>query len=198
VIRAAIAGAAVSVAWLLGRLKDAWHVLLLAAVVLLAWNPYTVFDAGFQLSFAAVLAIFLLGGPITHALEGYPLPARLRPVVSISAACTVATAPLLWLQFGRVPLYGVLANGLVEPAVAPLLALAFAAAAVDPFSPPLAAALAWVDGWVAAYIAACARVVAALPGAQASGRTAALAAAGAFVAVAVAARRLRVARTSMR
>jgi competence protein ComEC len=150
VIRAAIAGAAVSVARLLGRLKDAWHVLLLAAVVLLAWNPYTVFDAGFQLSFAAVLAIFLLGGPITHALEGYPLPARLRPVVSISAACTVATAPLLWLQFGRVPLYGVLANGLVEPAVAPLLALAFAAAAVDPFSPPLAAARAWVDGWVAA------------------------------------------------
>ena len=195
VIRAAIAGAAVSIAWLLGRLKDAWHVLLLAAVVLLAWNPYTLFDAGFQLSFAAVLAIFLLGGPIARALEGYPVPARLRPVLAISAACTVATAPFLWLQFGRVPLYGLVANALVEVAVAPLLALAFAAAAVDPFAPPLAAALAWLNGWVAAYIAACARIVASLPGAQASGRAAALAAAGAFVAAAFAARRLS-ARTS--
>ena len=198
VIRAAIAGVAVSAAWLLGRLKDAWHVLLLAAVVLLAWNPYTLFDAGFQLSFAAVLAIFLLGGPITRALEGYPLPARLRPIVAISAACTIATAPLLWLQFGRVPLYGLVANGLVELAVAPLRGLAVAAAAVDPFMPPVAAALAWLNGWVAAYIAACARIVAALPGAQASGRAAALAAAGAFAASAYAARRLSAARTSTR
>ena len=196
VIRAALAGAAVSAAWLLGRLKDAWQVLLLAAIVLLASNPYTVFDAGFQLSFAAVVAIFLLGGRLTRALEGYPMPPRLRPVLGISAACTVATAPLLWLQFGRVPLLGLVANALVELAVPPLLGLAFAAAAVDPFAPSLAAALAWLNGWVAAYIAACARLVSAVPGAQASGRAAALAAAGAFVAAAVAARRLRAARTS--
>jgi competence protein ComEC len=191
VIRAAVAGAAVSVAWLLGRLKDAWQVLLVAAVTLLAWNPYTAYDAGFQLSFAAVLAIFLFGGPLTRALEGYPMPSRLRPILGISAACTLATAPLLWLQFGRVPLLGVLANALVELAVAPLLGLAFAAAAVDPVSPGLASLLAYLNGWVAAYIAACARLVAAVPGAQVSGRAAALAAAGSLLAAAAAARALR-------
>lgn len=191
VIRAAVAGAAVSVAWLLGRLKDAWQVLLLAAVVLLAWNPYTLFDAGFQLSFAAVLAIFLLGGPLVRALEGYPMPERLRPVIAISAACTIATAPLLWLQFGRVPLLGLVANALVELAVAPLLGLAFAAAAVYPVSPALASALAWGNGWVAWYVATCARLVSAIPGAQASGRGAALAAAAAFGAAAIMARALR-------
>ena len=194
VIRAAVAGAAVSIAWLAGRLKDPWHVLLLAAIALLAWNPYTVFDAGFQLSFAAVVAIFVLGGPLTRALEGYPLPGRLRPVIGISAVCTLATAPLLWLQFGRVPLYGLLANALVEPAVAPLLGLAFGAAALDPVAPSLARALAWANGWVAAYVAACARVVAAIPGAQVSGHAAALAAAVALAAGAVAVRRLRTAR----
>lgn len=183
VIRAAVAGAAVSVAWLLGRLKDAWQVFLLAAAVLLAWNPYTLFDAGFQLSFAAVAAIFLLGGPFTRALDGYPIAARLRPIVAISAACTIATAPLLWLQFGRVPVYGVLANALVELAVGPLLGLSFATAAVDPVSPALASLLAWVNGWVAAYIAVCARLVAALPGAQASGPAAAVAAAIALLVI---------------
>jgi competence protein ComEC len=191
VIRAAVAGGAVSVAWLAGRLKDAWHVLLLAAIVLLAWNPYTVFDAGFQLSFAAVIAIFVLGGPLTRALEGYPLPRRLRPVIAISTVCTLATAPLLWLQFGRVPLYGVLANALVELAVGPLLGLAFAAAVIDPVSPQLASLLAWANGWVAAYIAACARQVGGLPAAQVSGRAAALAAAGALGIGALILRRLR-------
>jgi competence protein ComEC len=191
VIRAAVAGAAVSFAWLLGRLADAWHVLLLAALCLLAWNPYTLFDAGFQLSFAAVLAIFLFARPFQHALEGYPLPDRLRPVLAVSAACTLATAPLLWLGFGRVPLYGVVANALVEPAIPPLLALAFAAAALEPVAPPLAALCAYANGWVAAYVAVCARAVSALPGAQASGRAAGLAAAAALAAAALALRATR-------
>ncbi len=73
----------------------------------------------------------------------------------MSAACSVATAPILWLQFGAVPLLGILANVLVEPAVGPLLGLAFAAAAVDPVAPSLAAGLAWLNGWIAAYIAFC-------------------------------------------
>lgn len=177
VIRAAIAGGAVSLAWLAGRERDSWHVLLLAAIALLAWNPYTLFDAGFQLSFAAVAAIFVFTGPLLRALEGYPGPPALRTAVAVSVSCSVVTAPLLWVQFGRVPLLGVLANGLAEPAVGPLLGLAFAAAAVDPVVPPLAAFLAWLNGWLAAYIAECARLVGAAPFAQVSGRTAAGAAA---------------------
>src|SRR6185312_7081919 len=70
VIRAAIAGSAVSVAWLTGRLRDGWHLLLVAACGLLAWNPYSLFDAGVQLSFGAVAAIFVLGRPFLRALEG--------------------------------------------------------------------------------------------------------------------------------
>jgi competence protein ComEC len=196
VIRAAVAGAAVSVAWLLGRLRDTWHVLLLAAVALLAWNPYALFDAGFQLSFAAVAAIFLIGRPLARELEGYPVPARLRGGLAISIACTIATAPLLWVEFGRVPVYGVLGNALVEPAVPPLLALAFAAAAVHPVSPAIAHLLAAANGWVAAYVLACARLVGGLPGAQVSGRAAALAAAAGLLLAALCLRRLSSARTT--
>jgi competence protein ComEC len=191
VIRAAVAGAATSVAWLLSRERDPWHVLLLAAVVLLAWNPYTLADAGFQLSFTAVVAIFLVAGPALRTLEGYPVPAKVAAAVAISAACSVATAPVLWLQFGSVPLLGIFANALVEPAVGPLLGLAFATAALQPVAPPLAAALAWLNGWVAAYIVLCARAVAALPFAQANGRGAAIAAAGSLLAAAYAWRRWR-------
>ena len=191
VVRAAIAGAAVSVAWLAGRLRDAWHLLLVAACALLAWNPYALFDAGFQLSFGAVAAIFVLGRPFLRVLDGYPMPEGLRPAIAISAACTLVTAPILWLEFGRVPLYGVVANALVEPAVPPLLLLSFAAAAFAPFAPGLAVALAWANGWVAVYIETCARAVSALPAAQVSGRAAGVAAAAAIVGVAISWRRLR-------
>jgi competence protein ComEC len=191
VIRAAVSGAAVSLAWLGGRQRDPWHVLLLAAVVLLGWSPYTLFDPGFQLSFAAVLAIFLVAGRVAHVLEGYPLPRKLGAAVAISAACGLATAPILWLQFGSVPLLGVVANALVEPAVGPLLGLALVTAAVDPVSPAVAALLATANGWIAAYVAACARLVSAVPFAQANGRGAAVAAAGALGFAAYAWRRWR-------
>jgi competence protein ComEC len=189
VIRAGIAGALASIAWLTGRLRDAWYALLLGAVALLAWNPYLVYDPGFQLSFAAVGAIFLLAPRIVRRLEGYPVPRGLRFVVAVSAACGVATAPILWLQFGAVPLLGVVANVLAEPAMPALLALAFATAAVGIVSPEAAATLAWVNGWLAAYIALCARAVGSLPFAQIRDPAALAAFAGALVLAAYAWRR---------
>jgi competence protein ComEC len=190
VVRAAVSGAAVSIAWLAARERDRWHVLGLGAVVLLAWNPYVVYDAGFQLSFAAVLAIFVVAPPLGRRLEGYPLPARLRAGVAISAACALVTAPILWLQLGQVPLLGVVANAAAEPAMPILLGLAFGAALADPVLPQLAAVLAWLNGWVAVYVATCARLVAAVPFAQASGETAGLVVAGLLVGAAVACHRL--------
>jgi competence protein ComEC len=166
VIRAGVAGALGSLAWLTARAADRWHLLFLGAIVLLAWNPYTLLDAGFQFSFAAVLAIFLLVPRFERFLEGYPLGRSLRLVVAISAACGLATAPIAWLQFHSVQLLTVPANALAAPVVAPLLGLALGAAAIAPFSASAAAALAWLNGWCAAYLVAVARVVGGLPIAQ--------------------------------
>ena len=166
VIRAGVAGALGSLAWLTARAADRWHLLFLGAIVLLAWNPYTLLDAGFQFSFAAVLAIFVLVPRIERFLEGYPLGRSLRLVVAISAACGLATAPIAWLQFHSVQLLTVPANALAAPVVAPLLGLALAAAAIAPFSASAAAALAWLNGWCAAYLVAVARLVGGLPIAQ--------------------------------
>jgi competence protein ComEC len=166
VVRAGIAGALGSIAWLLARERDRWWFLLVGAFVLLAWNPYTLFDAGFQLSFAAVAAIFTLAPRIGRLLEGYPVPRKIGAFLAVSTACGLATAPILWLQFHAVPLLAVPANALAAPAVAPLLGLALAAAAVHPLAPSAAAALTWLAGWCAAYLALCARLIGGLPFAQ--------------------------------
>lgn len=168
VIRAGVSGALVSLAWLAARAVDRWYFLLLGAIVLLAWNPYTLLDPGFQLSFAAVAAIFVLVPRLVRMLAGYPLHAKLAGVLAVSVACGIATAPILWLQFHAVPLLTVPANALAAPAVAPLLALAFGAAVTGIVSPPAAAAIAWLNGWCAVYLAGCARVVGGIPGAQVS------------------------------
>ena len=140
--------------------------------MLLAWNPSTLVDPGFQLSFAAVVAIFVWVPRLDRMLEGlplpFPLPRAVRGVIAVSIACGTVTSPILWLDFRRVPLWTVLANGLAEPAVAPLLGFGLAAALVAPVLPPAATALSWLAGWAAAWIAFCARLVAGLPGAQTS------------------------------
>ena len=168
VVRAGVAGALASLAWLAARPRDRWYFLLAGAIVLLAWNPYTLYEPGFQLSFSAVAAIFVAVPALGRRLEGYPVPAKLADVLAVSAGCGLATAPILWLHFGSVPVYSVPANALAWPAVAPLLGTALACTAVDPVFPHLAEAMAWANGWLAAYVAACARLVGALPGAQAT------------------------------
>jgi competence protein ComEC len=166
VVRAGIAAALASLAWLTGRLRDAWYALLLGAIALLAWNPYLLFDAGFQLSFAAVAAIFTLVPRIDDRLQGYPVPRLLRLAVAVSTACGLATAPILWFQFGALPLLSVPANALAEPAMPILLVLAFATAALGLVSPGAAEVVAALNGCIAAYLAMCASAIGSLPFAQ--------------------------------
>jgi competence protein ComEC len=178
VVRAGVAGGLATLAWLASRPRDRWYFLLVGAAVLLAWSPYSLLEPGFQLSFAAVAAIFVLVPRIRARLEGYPLPAILAEIVALSAACGAATAPILWLHFGAIPVYSLLANALAAPIVAPLLGLALAAAALHPIVPEAAAALVWVDAWLAAYLAFCARLVGGLPYAQVESGAAVLALVG--------------------
>ena len=153
VVRAGVAGGLASLAWLLSRPRDRWHFLALGAAVLLAWTPASLLEPGFQLSFAAVGSIFLLVPRLRLALEGYPLPDWLRDALAVSTACGAATAPILWLQFGSVPVYSLLANVLVTLAIGPLLGIALVGSLIEPVLPSAALALAWLNGWLAAYIA---------------------------------------------
>src|SRR3712207_2158348 len=83
----------------------------------ISWNPYSLLEPGFQLSFSAVAAIFVVVPRIERILEGYPVPKSLGAVVAVSGACGLVTAPILLVQFGSVPLYSVLSNALVAPLV---------------------------------------------------------------------------------
>jgi competence protein ComEC len=166
VVRAGVAGGLASLAWLAGRPRDRWYFLFVGAGCLLAWNPYSLLEPGFQLSFGAVGAIFVVVPPIEEWLAGYPLPRRLSTVIAVSLACGGVTAPILMLHFQAAPLFTVASNAVAGPVVAPLLALALVSTALGPWLPEAALALSWINGWLAAYLAGCARFFGSLPHAQ--------------------------------
>ena len=78
VVRAGVAGALASLAWLAARPTDRWHFLALGAFVLMAWMPTSLLEPGFQLSFVAVAAIFVAVPRVRRRLDGYPVPTALR------------------------------------------------------------------------------------------------------------------------
>ena len=171
VVRAGVAGALASLAWLVARPRDRWHFLALGALVLLVWAPTSVLEPGFQLSFAAVAGIFVGVPRVRDRLDGYPLPTRLAEGLGVAVVCGVVTAPIVLLHFGQAPLYTVPANVLAEPAVPLVLGLGLLAGVADPLAPGVAAALAWLAGWAAAWLELVARLVASLPAAQVGAKT---------------------------
>ncbi len=146
IMRAGVMGAAGTVAALAGRPASRWYSLLLAAAITLALDPRAWQDVGWQLSFAAVVGIFLLVRPLMRALTRLPEP--LAAGTALTIAATVATAPLMSLHFGRVSLVSLLANVAALPAIAPVMWIGMLAAAAAQVSLVPATLLNALDGYL--------------------------------------------------
>lgn len=89
-----------------------------AAALILVYAPEGLTSAGFQMSFAATVALILSQGP-WQAVAPH-LPWWLRPVAMLVVSSLLAgmtTAPIAAAHFGRMTQYGLLANMLVVPVV---------------------------------------------------------------------------------
>jgi len=163
--RAGVMGAAGVLATLAGRPASRFYALLLALGITLAVDPGVASDVGWQLSFAAVIGIFALAGPLRRALVARLGAGRLRGALAeglaVTAAATVATAPLIAFHFESLSTTTLAANLLALPAVAPAMWLGMlgAAAAQVPGLPlePLNAITALLLAYVAQVAAWCGR-----------------------------------------
>jgi competence protein ComEC len=107
-------------AWL-GRQQSGLAALGAAAIIMTAYQPEAAQDLGFQLSLAATAGLIVFGPWIRYGLERLGnrwarwLPRRVIEIVALSTSATLATLPIVWLNFGRVSVVGPLANIVVEP-----------------------------------------------------------------------------------
>lgn len=98
------------------RSSDFYTSVAFAALILLLKNPLYLWDAGFQLSFSAVLGIVACTRPLEQLAAAYlRLPAKALTALSASLAATLATLPISAYFFGGFSLVGVLANLLLLP-----------------------------------------------------------------------------------
>jgi len=165
--RAGIMGAAGLIAGLAGRPTQRWYAVLLAAAVTLMINPRSAQDPGWQLSFAAIIGIGLLAPRLRGGLAARRVPPALAEAASITAAATLATAPLLALHFDRVSLASGPANLLAAPAVGPVMWLGMLAAlaGIAGVLLPVAGALNAPAGLGLGFVGWVAHATAGLPGA---------------------------------
>jgi competence protein ComEC len=184
--RAGVMGAAGIVAVLASRPASRWYGLLLAAAVTLWLDPRAAADPGWQLSFAAVVAILVLASPLGVALRSRGVPAALAEAAALTTAATLGTAPLLALHFERVSIVSLPANLLAVPAVAPVMWLGMLAVVAGAILPGAATLLNALAQYPLAYLGGLAHAAASLPGASAAARVPSPAAlAGAYAALAL-------------
>ena len=99
----------------IGAKYDMLSCVSFAALVILAVFPLMIFDAGFQLSFLAVLGITLLYRRIDKLL-GF-IPAKLRAALCVTVSAQAGVLPITALYYKNMPLLSVLVNLLTVPLV---------------------------------------------------------------------------------
>jgi competence protein ComEC len=119
-LRSAVMGSLSLFAQVMRRDLDPPRSLLLAAAPMLGLNPALAGDLSFQYSFLGVAGIQLMQAPIAGRLGLLPPP--LRDALSVSLAAQVATLPLTAAYFHVVSVGAPLANTLVLPFLAPVMA----------------------------------------------------------------------------
>ncbi|MGZ4744931.1 MAG: ComEC/Rec2 family competence protein [Oryzihumus sp.] len=139
-----------------------------AVLVLLLVDPFLAVSWGFALSVAATAGILFLAPPLRDALMGW-LPRWAAEALAVPFAAQLACTPLVAALSGQVSLVAVLANLLVEPAVAPATVLGLLAGLVMLVLPAVALVLGWTAGLCAGWIVAVATRLARLPGAAVDG-----------------------------
>lgn len=164
VVRAAAMATVMLIGLARGRPADGVPALALAVVVLLVHDPWLGRDYGFALSVLATAGLLVLAAPLARTL-GRWMPRSLALALAVPAAAQLACQPVLVLLAPSLPLHGVPANLLAEPAAPVATVLGCLACAVLPWAPWLGEVLvrlAWVPS---AWIAQVASVASGLPGA---------------------------------
>ena len=151
---------------LLDRRALTLRAVALAATLILLAQPESLTEPGFQMSFAATIALVFVFGALRD-WKGWQPPRWMRPVTGVllsSGVAGLATAPFAAAHFNQVSYYGLIANTLAVPVMgAAVMPLAVLTALAAPFG--LGGVTLWLMQWPIRWILAVAAWVAGLDGA---------------------------------
>ncbi len=101
-------------ALLVGRDNDRITTLSLVALILSVFNPYVIFNTGFQMSFLATLGIVTCAQPLSRFFEKY-MPEAIAASAAVSLSAQIGIFPVMLSVNGYITLLTVAANLVVVP-----------------------------------------------------------------------------------
>ena len=175
VVRAALMGTAYLLALATGRGASPLNSLALAALLMLTWQPRWLWQLSFQLSFAAMLGILVIGLPVWDSFRQTGWASTRQHVLAqagvwalgsffVSAGAVLGTLPLVTFNFHQIPLLGIPATLLMLPALPVMLVGGLLAGMAEWTWSPLSLTVSWLPALLADYLAGVARAVSAVPG----------------------------------
>ena len=125
VVRAVIMAIIVLIGQILYRETDIITSLSFAAVILLVFSPITLFNMGFQLSFAATFSLILFYKHIKKLLSFKFIPKYLTDLLAVTLSAQLGVLPITAFYFNKISLISVFTNIVVVPLTGIITILGF-------------------------------------------------------------------------
>lgn len=109
VTRAVIMATAVGIGYIIGRRNFALNALLLAAIIILLYNPAQIMMPGFQMSFCAAASI-IITLPAINLNRKRKLTYYITSAIATTLAATLCTGVIAAIHFHTLPVYFLIAN----------------------------------------------------------------------------------------
>ena len=154
-LRAGIMGILLIIAPRIGRIYNVYTALALTALLMSLFDPFVLWDVGFQLSFLGTLGIVLLTPHIQRLfrmLEQFPFGYTLGEINAVTLAAQIATLPIIAINFNIISFIAPVANILTVPLLSIMVFLGFLIGATGFVFAPLSVLYGWIARPVLWYV----------------------------------------------
>lgn len=131
VCRASIVAMIASLCDVLKIRNDSLSSLSIAGIIILLFNPFSLFSISFQLSFLCVFSIISLAPTIAKLLMKFKLPKFVASLLAISISTNLVILPICMNVFTKVSLLGIITNLFVLPIFSIVYVLLFMVAVLS-------------------------------------------------------------------
>ncbi len=152
ILRSAVMFSFIILGETIDRKSSIYNTLAASAFVMLCYNPYFLWDAGFQLSYAAVVSIILFAKPVynwfysTNKLIDF-----FWKLTSVTIAAQILTVPIIFYSFHQFPNLFLITNCIIVP-LSSVILFAELILLIFSFIPAAAALVGFITGEMLAFM----------------------------------------------
>lgn len=162
-VRAGIMATILLFARLTGRTYDAGRALVIAGLLMIAYDPRTITDISFQLSFLATGGILFITPKVFVWLKYIPIRFKIRELVATTISATISVLPILLFTTGIFSIVSIPANILILPVIPFAMLFSFLTGILGFVSTTLSLPFGYISHLLLSYIMSVIHIFSSLP-----------------------------------